>query len=338
MAHISAGALDVVAPLTATDNVGAVVASRSAATARRALKRLRKENQRAAILLDAAQYTGNSRRVGATGMSEQWVNDQFAAGLTWAMTDSGYIPKGDGESLKSVLGWGTHSDRLLVCLPLATDWLTANLDTLIEVITATGRPVALVLESESDPLRHKETVAGLIEVLRCDVPTLLLRSDTSVLGALAHGAAAVSVGVRSGLRHLYPATDGDDEVFTPPPSVYVPRLQSYYMLDKVEGGITTNPQSPVWRCSCSVCHGRSLAWLFDQSDVASAAMEHSLAAQAQIARQLLEHPAPARPGEWRDRCEQAIKNHSQLLTARSQPWKPHKAVKAWLAATPRVSV
>ncbi len=222
MAHISAGALDVVAPLTATDNVGAVVASRSAATARRALKRLRKENQRAAILLDAAQYTGNSRRVGATGMSEQWVNDQFAAGLTWAMTDSGYIPKGDGESLKSVLGWGTHSDRLLVCLPLATDWLTANLDTLIEVITATGRPVALVLESESDPLRHKETVAGLIEVLRCDVPTLLLRSDTSVLGALAHGAAAVSVGVRSGLRHLYPATDGDDEVFTPPPSVYVP--------------------------------------------------------------------------------------------------------------------
>jgi hypothetical protein len=167
---------------------------------------------------------------GAACMSSHWVNLQLKAGQPWALTDSGYIPAGDLAALRAVLAWGSGLTQVIIALPLAIEWLTRDRDILIAELTAAGRPVALMLESENDPLATTAAVTGLIAVLRCPVPVLLLRSDTSVLGALAHGAAAVSVGSKSGLRHIYPIPDDDGGGFSPPPAAYVPALKSYYWL------------------------------------------------------------------------------------------------------------
>ncbi|MFC0115665.1 hypothetical protein [Kibdelosporangium aridum] len=336
MAHAPASAAALLAPLTRSDDIGAVITTRSATEARKAIRRIRQANPRAAILIDADRYSGKHRGIGATCMTAQWVNIQLKAGLPWALTDSGYIPAGDLTALRAVLAWGAGVTQVITALPLAIEWLTRDRDILIAELTAAGRPVALMLESEGDPLATTAAVTGLIAVLRCPVPVLLLRSDTSVLGALAHGAAAVSVGTKSGLRHIYPMSDEDSNGFTPPPAAYVPALKSYYrLMPKIEDAITRNPNLDVWTCDCSVCGGRSIAWIVFHTDPATAAFEHSLAAQADVAKAILAFPPAMRGSQWKTMCALAQLNHEKIVTKKNRTWQPAKALKAWVSSTPQ---
>jgi hypothetical protein len=314
--------------------VGAVITTRSETDAGKAIRCIRHVNQQAAVLLDANRYSGRNRRVGARCMTSGWINMQIRLGLRWALTDSGYIPARDLTALRAVLGWGPDSAQLITALPLAIEWLTIDHDALITELAAAGKPVALMLESEGDPLATEAAVSGLIAVLRCPVPVLLLRSDTSVLGALAHGAVAVSVGTKSAFRHIYPVTTGDGG-FTPPPAAYVPALLSYKRLNTIEDGISRNPGLDVWKCGCSVCLGRSLDWIWSRTDPEEAAFEHSLAAQAELAKSLMMCPAGERGGEWKSMCAAAQRNHEALVNRKSGAWRPAKALSAWVSSTPR---
>lgn len=336
MAHAPASAVAMLAPLTRSNGIGAVITTRNASEARKAIRRILLTNPRAAILADADRYSGKNRGIGASCMTAAWVNMQLKAGLPWALTDSGYIPAGDVAALRAVLAWAAGSTQVITALPLAIEWLTRDRDILIAELTAAGRPVALMLESETDPLATRVAVTGLIAVLRCPVAVLLLRSDTSVLGALAHGAAAVSVGTKSGLRHIYPIPDDDSGGFAPPPAAYVPALQSYYRLaPKIEDAITRNPSLDIWTCDCTACHGRSLAWIVFNTDPPTATFEHSLAAQADVARTILSYPPAARGSEWKTMCAQAQLNHDRVVTTKNKTWQPAKALKAWVSSTPQ---
>lgn len=336
MAHAPASAAELLAPLTRSDGIGAVITTRSGTDARNAIRRIRQANSRAAILIDADRYSGRRRAIGAACMTTGWVNMQLKAGLPWALTDSGYIPAGELATLRAVLAWAAGTTQVITALPLAIEWLARDRDVLIAELAAAGRPVALMLESEGDPLATTAAVAGLIAVLRCPVPVLLLRSDTSVLGALAHGAAAVSVGTTSRLRHIYPIPDNDSSGFAPPAAVYVPALKSYYWLvPKIEDAITRNPDLDVWKCDCGACQGRSLAWIVFHTDPATAAFEHSLAAQADVANAILAYPAAMRGSEWKTMCALAQLNHDKIVTKKNRTWQPAKALKAWVSSTPQ---
>ncbi|WP_280329533.1 hypothetical protein [Nocardia wallacei] len=336
MAHAPASSAPILAPLTRSHDVGAVITTCSEPTAKEAIRVIRKENARAAILLDAERYRGGSRGIGARCMTTDWINMQTRIGLRWALTDSGYIPAGDLDALRAVLAWGAGATQVITALPLAIQWLTVDRDLLIAELTAAVQPVALMLESKGDPLAAKEAVTGLIAVLRCPTPMLLLRSDTSVLGALAHGAAAVSVGTKSGLRHIYPIAADDDNGFIPPPcpSAYVPALKSYKRLTTIEDGITRNPDLDLWRCNCSVCHGRSIAWIVFAADPESAAFEHSLAAQSDLARALLARPPATRGSEWKMMCARAQVEHDRIVKRNDKTWEPADALSAWVSSTP----
>ncbi|QIS23818.1 hypothetical protein [Nocardia terpenica] len=335
MAHAPASSAPTLAPLTRTHDVGAVLTTCDEATAKEAIRRIRRANPAAAILLDASRYSGKSRGIGASCITADWINMQVRVGLRWALTDSGYIPAGDLTALHAVLAWGAELTQVVTALPLAIRWLTVDRDALIAELTAAGKPVALMLESEGDPLATKEAVTGLIAILRCPVPVLMLRSDTSVLGALAHGAAAVSVGTKSGLRHIYPITDDDDAFIPPPsPSAYVPALKSYKRLTTIEDGITRNPNLDVWKCNCSVCQGRSLAWIVFHPDPETAAFEHSLAAQSDVAKTILAHPPGTRGSEWKTMCAVAQVNHDQIVKKNGKTWEPADALSAWVSSTP----
>lgn len=314
LAHAPASAAEVLASPAVSDNVGAVITTRNESDAKKAIRRIRRVNQHAAVLLDASRYSGRNRGIGARCMTTEWINMQVRLGLRWALTDSGYIPAHDVAALRAVLAWGSGSPQLVTALPLVIQWLTNDHEALITELTAAGKPVALMLESEGDPLATEAAVSGLIAVLGCPVPVLLLRSDTSVLGALAHGAAAVSVGTKTALRHIYPVTDGDGRpVSPPPPAAYVPALLSYKRLTTIEDGISRNPGLDVWKYDCSVCLGRSLDWMWSRTDPEEAAFEHSLAAQAKLAKGLMTYPAGDRGSEWKTMCIVAQRNHEVIV-------------------------
>ncbi|MGV9674331.1 hypothetical protein ACWDSJ_03530 [Nocardia sp. NPDC003482] len=333
MAHAPASWAQVLTPLTRSHDVGAVITTRDRSDAKQAISYIQQANPRAAILLDASRYSGKNRGIGASCMTTDWINMQIKGGLRWALTDSGYIPANDLAALRAVLRWGAELTQVVTALPLAIQWLTNDHEALIAELTAADAPVALMLESDGDPLATKTAVSGLIAVLRCPVPVLLLRSDTSVLGALAHGAAAVSVGTKSALRHIYPITDGPGG-FTPPPAAYVPALLSYRRLNTIEDGITRNPELDLWKCDCTVCMGRSLEWIINHPYPETAAFEHSIAALAKQAQLLLAHPPESRGSEWKTMCAVAQANHELILNRSNRAWEPSKALKAWVSSTP----
>lgn len=333
MAHAPASAASALSHVTRDNCVGAVITTRDRGAARRAAHTIFANNSRAAVLVDADQYSGKGRKHGSDPMSTLWVNWQLKIGLPWALTDSGYIAQGNRSELRDVLTWRGDAPQVITALPLAKSWLTHDSDILIEEVNAAGGPVALMLEDVSDPLASTSAVTGLIAVLRAEVPVLVTRSDSSALGALAYGAAVVSVGVKSSLRHIFPVID-DGGGRTPPTSAFVPGLLAYKYLTAIDDAITRSPDLSVWVCTCSVCCGRRLDWIIDAVDPHTAAFEHSLAAQAELAQSILATASHTRPSMWRDMCARAQLRYDDITTKNNKIWKAPPALKAWVSSTP----
>lgn len=315
------------------------------ATATACVHQTRQRCPDADILLDANLYTGSTRKKATTGIDPSWVNRQHADGLRWALTDSGYVARGDREGLRRILQESAEAHQraqlrnrgVLAALPLSTSWLTEQADVLAQAISQASTPVALMLEDENDPLSRKNAVTGLVSVLQVDVPVAVLRCDMSVLGALAYGATAVSVGDSSTLRHFYPIKDNGGASI-PPLATLVPGLLGYYHLTKIDDAITASPGLAVWLCSCRVCGGRRLDWIADadpnlvRPDVA--AFEHAVSALAGIARQLFGNSVPAceRPARWFEAVRDAQINHSDVIAGTGgQPWEPTGALGRWFS-------
>jgi hypothetical protein len=302
----------------------------------------RLRSPRADILLDAALYTGSARRKRAReGIDQSWLNHQHRE-LTWALTDSGYVADGDVEGLRTILTQSaTAHDRaqarskgVLAALPLAVSWLTNRADALVAALNRIGTPVAIMLEHERDPLGEAGAVDGLINVLSAEVPVAVLRSDTSILGGLAHGAAAVSVGDYPALRHIYPARTGPrgGRGGQPPVSTLVPALLRYVNLDKIDAGVTAAPDLAMWTCRCRVCHGRRLDWISDSTQPGIYAFEHAVSALAASARALFaDISSSAWPVRWCDAVRDAMAAHASLITrtGSSKTWRVPEGLRRW---------
>lgn len=302
----------------------------------------RKRSPGADILLDAALYTGSQRRkLAARGIDLSWLNHQHRDGLRWALTDSGYVARGDLQGMRTILDQAARahcsaqarnrSRGVIAALPLASSWLTDEADILAQALREASTPVALMLEDENDPLSRKNAVAGLVSVLRVDVPVAVLRCDMSVLGALAYGATAVSVGDSSRLRHFYPTTDKNGSS-TPPLATLVPKLLGYYHLTKIDDAITVAPGLSLWICPCRVCGRRRLDWIANSTCPDVSAFEHAVSALADTAHQLFGNTVPAedRPQRWFQAVQHAQTNHSAVIASTGQPWEPKDALGRWI--------
>ncbi|MGH3751699.1 MAG: hypothetical protein ACRDRP_03215 [Pseudonocardiaceae bacterium] len=300
----------------------------------------RKRSPGADILLDAARYTGSKqRKLAAEGIERSWLDHQHRDGLRWALTDSGYVARGDLQGLQTILREAArahHSAQarnqgVIAALPLASSWLTDEADTLAQALRRASTPVALMLEDENDPLSRKNAVAGLVSVLRVDVPVAVLRCDMSVLGALAYGATAVSVGDSSTLRHFYPITDRDGPS-RPPLATLVPELLGYYHLTKIDDAIAVTPDLPVWVCPCRVCGHRRLDWIANSTSPDVSAFEHAVSALADTARQLFGDAVTAedRCRRWFQAIQRAQINHSAVIASTGQPWASKDALGRWI--------
>ena len=144
--------IDPTRALIAAEGVGAVYTvpwrsrpSRVAAATTAADQTL-KRCPEASLLLDANLYSGKKHRKTADAAPTQdWITVQRSAGLTWALTDSGYVAKGDTAGLRTTLKTAARfGGQVIAALPIAGRWLTHDADLLRAAIDAHGLPVALI--------------------------------------------------------------------------------------------------------------------------------------------------------------------------------------------------
>lgn len=284
------------------------------------------------LLLDANRYAGKKRSIGTAPMDPSWVRMQTAAGIPHPLTNSGYIPEGRIDILRGVLRKASAmGEHVIAALPLANRFLKQDVDELITEINAAGVAVALMLEHSDDPLGPRANVAGLVKVLtHVDVPVLLLRSDLSIIGALAWGARAGAFGTSTTLRHIFPiAKGGGGGGHIPSISAVVKDTLSLTKLDKINDAIIRMPD-PMWSCLCTVCYGRPLDWIATEDE----AFTHSLSVIAVMAREIVDDSlSPAkRRALWRGMCHSAQFRAYELDGLTGGAWgEPARFLGSWVA-------
>lgn len=283
------------------------------------------------LLLDAHRYGGAARLPATTPFNEDWIQRQRELRLP-VLTDSGYLAPGDDAGLAAILDRTARLGDAIATLPLHLDWLTEpdRRWRLLRQVRDHGVPVALVLEHRADPFGARGAVDGLLELLDCGVPVLLLRCDVSALGALCCGAVAAAVGTRAYLRHLYPvpSTPRSGPRNPPKPSVVVPRCLAYKRLGEVRRTKRKHPDVAVWSCDCVTCEGRELDWILGHppDDEEKYAIQHSLHALVELHGRLVGPRPEDDRMSWYARCGSATYWESAV------GWTRSPALRRWQEA------
>jgi len=289
------------------------------------------------VLIDPAVYAPQARTEPETLFDyDDWLMRQKAAGVPLILTDSPRIRNKDQSALRKALArWDAIDEPTLVVLPIEPWWLREGLPGLIEEVRAAGRPVAVVLLHQYNGLDIKGAVTGLLTFISAvmPLPVVLLRSDISAVGAVAHQAFAGFVGWSANGRHgplPMRRPEGDDER-DESPSVLVPSLNDYVKTSKLSVFARIR-RLDVLRCDDRVCRGDSLLRIADLSetdlrDGRMLACLHNLASTEQLARRVL---AAADPREaWWEACNAGATSIASL--AESGVSLPvHRWIRQWL--------
>lgn len=282
------------------------------------------------ILIDFGAYAGPKRKVASDGLSRQWVQDQHIhMRLPWALTDSGFCDTVQ-DVQRTLRDARPFHGCVIVALPMPHALLRDSPRDLLDLINNQAHPVALMLEHESDPFEVAGVVEGLIDVVTRSAPgAMLLRSDTSALGAISHGALAGAVGTHSGLRHIYPRRSGGGR--SEQLAFVVPSLLTYYSQVRFEQAYFRDPALASWICSCWFCTGRDLSWIAGQPEdlLFRSAFQHSVAAVAAIGSRLVGTSTIDIAAAWGTLCRHAQGQHSLLSNPSGSAWQPKRALEHW---------
>lgn len=303
------------------------------------------------ILVDRNLYSGSSnkdplfgehRKTAADGLSRQWVDDQLLhLGLPAAVTDSGYCRT--VQDVKRVLADAAPFPRgTVTLLPIPFHLVRDDAVTLVDAINNHAHHVAIVLEHEADPFDEDGVAVGCVWLIRnADRPPVFLRSDTSALGLIAHGAAGGAVGTHSEFRHLFPQREGGRPI--PEKLAFViPELLGFYTQKRFQDAYLRAAHLPAWRCPCWFCDKRDLTWIDAQPKQLkkTAAFQHSVCAVAELGARLQGHVASgqSRPRAWDAMCGLAQAEHDDVSNPSGSSWQPKVALKHWRSVTPPVTV
>ena len=267
---------------------------------------------------------------------DDWLTRQQAAGVPLILTDTPRIRNDDISALRKALArWDMIDEPTLVVLPIEPWWLRDGLSGLVEEVRAAGRPVAVVLLHRYNGLDAKGAVAGLLTFMSAvePLPVVLLRSDISAVGAVAHQAFAGFVGWSANSRHgplPMRRPEGDDER-DESPSVLVPSLNDYIKTSKLP--VFARIWRPdVLRCDDRVCRGDSLLGIADLAETGLRngrllACLHNLASTEQLARRVFAAADPR--AAWWEACDAGAKTIASL--AESGVSLPlHRWLRQWL--------
>ena len=289
------------------------------------------------VLIDPAAYAPKTKTEPEPLFDyDDWLMRQQAAGVPLILTDTPRIRNNDISELQKALArWDTIDEPTLVVLPLEPWWLREGLSRLIEEVRSAGRPVALVLLHRYNGLDLKRAVAGLLEFISTvkPLPVVLLRSDISAIGAVAHQAFAGFVGWSANSRHgplPMRRPEGDDERDESPP-VLVPSLNDYLKTSKLPVFARIR-RLDVLRCDDRVCRGDSLLRIADlcETDLRDGrllACLHNLASTEQLARRVFAAADP--PDAWWEACNAGATSIASIAgSGVSLP--QHRWLRQWL--------
>jgi hypothetical protein len=292
------------------------------------------------VLVDPAVYAPQAEsRPDPLFDYDEWLTRQQAAGVPLILTDTPRIRNNDTSGLQKALArWDTIDEPTLVVLPLEPWWLRQGLRRLIEEVRSAGRPVGLVLLHPYNGLGVKGAVPGLLEFISAvrPLPVVLLRSDISAIGAVAHQAFAGFVGWSANTRHgPLPTPRPKHPERDESPSVFVPALNDYLKTSKLP--VFARIRRPeVLRCDDRVCRGDSLLRIADLAETGlrdgrMLADLHNLASTEQLARRVLAAADPR--AAWREACHAGANTIASLTeNGVSMPLRPW--LRQWLEPAP----
>jgi hypothetical protein len=300
-----------------------------------AVRLVRDGGYRRPVLLDAGRYAGPGRNVACDPFDLDWIATQRRLRLP-VLTDSGYLGADDTAGLELILSrTRLFGGSVIATLPLHPAWLShrGRLAMLVDRVGTAGVPVAVAVEHARDPLGAPGVLAGLLELLGLDLPVLLLRAGSSVLGALCHGAAGAAVGTSAALRHFQPpgrARRGEI-------AAVVKQCLAYVGLDRIAAAAQADPDDQMWVCGCSTCNERTLDWLAtieSRTERERAAFTHSAEVLMDLRDELHRVAGPARAASWRAHLANAAARYAEIAAESGAAPRP-EFLPAWLSATDR---
>ncbi|HAM44058.1 MAG TPA: hypothetical protein DCM67_03405 [Propionibacteriaceae bacterium] len=281
-------------------------------------------------LFDRDLYTGKGRLFAGThNLDPTWVAAQRRSGLEFGLTDSAYIAADDDLGLKRTLDQAMVIPGAIAALPVASRWVSHRAGEMVTAINRAGVPVALMLEHAADPFSAGRTVKGLLEILdSADVPVLLLRSDSSAIGALAFGAAHAAIGTSSSRRHVFPLKSGHAIPGVREESAYVLSAMSYRKLSTINHAIAVSEGDDIpWICELSCCEGARLDGLATREE----ATRHSLVSQQDLLGTVLLDAEVAAAG-WKAKCTHALSINEEMSRKIKSTWPVPAFLQAWTNA------
>jgi hypothetical protein len=313
------------------------VTDRNGSAAAEAVRRLRESGYRWPMLLDASRYSGPVRSLASGPFSLDWIALQRRLRLP-VLTDSGYVADGDLLGLTSILERARLLGDVIAVLPLQSSWLShrGRRQFLLDRVQHAGVPIAVVLEHGKDPLGVQGVLAGLLELLALPVPVLLLRCDTSALGALCHGAMSAAVGTISALRHLYPMPRTPGRPRPTEVAAVVKQCLAFVGVDRIATAVQADPDDRMWACDCATCKQRTLDWLATvapRPPRERAASAHSVEVLLDLRDELCRRSSPAeRQASWRAHLDNACSRYDQIEQESRALSRP-AFLGSWLAVT-----
>jgi hypothetical protein len=324
-----------VAQLCATDQLGAVITiptgkSRNTTLVKTVEKFREIAGPDATFIADANQYSGNNRSFAGEDLDEDWLKAQWDTGLPWALTNSGYVSKNDDASLRGLLEAGdrlakTAAGNFMLGIPLDVQLVADRADEVRDLVEQFGIPVAFMLGSASDPLGSHKAVKGLVHLLKSPVPTSLLRTDMSAIGALCAGASIAAMGTSSALRHIFPPANGFGRATGV--SAMVPQALSMHRVETIALAMGLTPEELHWNCFCDGCQGRKLDHILDDVQ----AFRHNIFSTLDIARHAMSGPdSAANLQSWKSTCTAAQFVHMDIASSTGMRWDTPSFLGGWV--------
>jgi hypothetical protein len=259
---------------------------------------------------------------------------QLQAGAAAALTPTGYIPAAATGVLKAAVSEFARlgcADAIFVA-PLDISLLGRGyFDQTAAILAELGRPVALVLGCQGNPLDHSKDIIPNLRELAARVPLIPIRTDFNGLDLLGHGAVCAGIGTGGSVRHTVDPAEKDQSFNPgPAPSVLWPELLTYFKGSTIAGFFGARPRlAPA--CDCGACKGRRLT-RFLRREHQDEAIAHGVAVWSLLTGQLLAAPTVRERAEWwRSLCGEAVARHQVVLDRlkRLDGLRPQPSLRRW---------
>ena len=241
---------------------------------------------------------------------------QLAAGAVAALTPTGYIPAAGTDELKAAIEEFARLDRTdaIFLAPLDISLIGRGyFDHTAAILAGFGRPVALVLGCQGNPLDHSKDIIPNLRELAGRVPLMPIRTDFNALDLLGQGAVCAAIGTGGRIRHTVDPAEKERSFSTgPAPSVLWPELLTFFKGSTIAEFFGARPKLAP-SCGCAACQGRLLT-RFLRREHQDEAIAHGVATWLPMAVGLLSEPTVrGRAERWRLLCGDAIAGRQVVL-------------------------